>query len=100
MSDEAAPMTVQLLGNDYRITCAEDDRESLLAAADYLNAKMLEIRGSRKLMGAERIAVMAALNISHELLAYRNNVAALGDFTNGRVQELIYKIEAALSKSP
>jgi cell division protein ZapA (FtsZ GTPase activity inhibitor) len=51
-------------------------------------------------MGAERIAVMAALNISHELLAYRNNVAALGDFTNGRVQELIYKIEAALSKSP
>lgn len=100
MSDEAAPITVQLLGNDYRIACAEDNRESLLAAADYLNAKMLEIRGSRKLMGAERIAVMAALNISHELLSHHKEVAALGEYTNGRVQELIDKIETALSKSP
>jgi cell division protein ZapA len=100
MSDEAAPITVQLLGTDYRIACAEDDRESLLDAADYLNAKMLEIRGSRKLMGAERIAVMAALNICHELLAYRKEVAVLGEYTNGRVQELIDKIETALSKLP
>ena len=99
MNKISVPVTVQLMENEYRVACSEDHRESLLAAADYLNDKMLEIRDAGKLLGVERIAVMAALNISHELLTYRQETAELSDFLDGRMQELLHKVELALSKS-
>lgn len=99
MNNESVPVTVQLMETEYRVACSEDKRESLLAAADYLNAKMLEIRGSGKLLGVERIAVMAALNISHELLTGRQESLEFTDAASERVQRLVEKIEAALNKS-
>ena len=99
MSNEAAPTTIQLLEHEYRIVCPKEERESLLAAADYLNSKMLEIRNTGRLTNMERIAIMAALNICHELLCCRWEAAELSDFINGRVQELVNKVETVLSKS-
>lgn len=60
---------VSILDRQYRIACPDDERESLMAAVDYLDKKMREIKDSGKIAGTDRIAVMAALNITHELLA-------------------------------
>lgn len=98
MSDASVPVAVQIMDNEYRVACAEDKQESLLAAADYLNAKMLEIRNAGKLLGVERVAVMAALNISHELLTCRQELAELSTLTQEKMQALLDKVETALSK--
>jgi cell division protein ZapA len=98
MSNESIPVTVQLMETEYRVACSENNRESLLAAADYLNGKMLEIRDSGKLLGVERIAVMAALNISHELLTGKQETFQGTDATNARLQQLLEKVETALNK--
>jgi len=66
MSDGPNTIEVSLLGRTYRVACEEGERESLLEAVAYLDSKMNEIRKAGKVMGAERIAVMAALNVAHE----------------------------------
>lgn len=68
MSADARTVTVKLLDKEYTISCPDGAEAELLASADYLNQKMLEIRRSGKIIGLERIAVMAALNLSHELI--------------------------------
>ncbi len=60
---------VAILYRQYRIACPDEERESLMAAVDYLDKKMREIKDGGKIAGTDRIAVMAALNITHELLA-------------------------------
>ena len=62
---------VTLLGRDYRVTCTDAEREGLLQAVAYLDGKMNEIKKNSKVTGTERIAVMAALNIAHELLSVK-----------------------------
>jgi cell division protein ZapA len=98
MSSNQVPVVIQIMGNEYRVSCTEDKRESLLAAAEYLNEKMQEIRASGKVLGLDRVAVIAALNISHELLAYKQGTDELDDFASSRVQELLQKVETAVSK--
>ena len=64
---------VNLLGRTYHVACDDGEREALMQAVAYLDAKMNEIRKAGKVMGAERIAVMAALNIANELLSSKNS---------------------------
>src|SRR5690242_8064392 len=64
-------MDVSIMGRDFRINCPDDEREELLKAVTYLDKKMREIRDSGKVIGSERVAIMAALNITHELLIER-----------------------------
>lgn len=61
-------ITVQILDKEYSIICPQEERANLVGAARYLDGKMREIRSSGKVIGADRIAVMAALNITHDLL--------------------------------
>lgn len=56
------------MGRDFRVACPDDEQAGLLEAVDYLNKRMLEIRDAGKVIGIERIAIMAALNIAHEML--------------------------------
>jgi len=63
------PICLTILGKDYRVACREEEAEPLQAAATYLDEKMQAIRTSGRVIGIERVAVMAALNISHELLS-------------------------------
>jgi cell division protein ZapA len=72
MNDKPKTLDVTILGRSYKVTCADDEREALLKAVQYLDHKMNEIRASGKVGSTERIAVMAALNIAHELLTARN----------------------------
>jgi cell division protein ZapA len=72
MNDKQKALDVTILGRSYKVTCADDEREALLSAVQYVDHKMNEIRSSGKVGSTERIAVMAALNIAHELLTARN----------------------------
>ena len=67
MIDQITPVEIRVLGKEYRIACAEEERDDLLESARYVDQKMREIRDTGKVVGMDRIAVMAALNIAHEL---------------------------------
>ena len=68
---EAKSLPITIMGRDVRVACAENEQAGLLQAVDDLNKKMLEIRESGKVIGLERIAIMAALNIAHEFLSVK-----------------------------
>jgi len=68
MNETKTPIKVHLLGKEYPIVCPHDEEHELLVAARYLDDKMRQIRDTGRVFGAERIAVMAALNIAHELI--------------------------------
>lgn len=66
------PVNVRLLDREYTVGCTPEQRDGLLAAAKLLDGKMREIRGTNRMAGVDRIAVLAALNIAHELLQARS----------------------------
>ena len=71
MSEKAKALDVSIMGRNYRVTCADEEREALLAAVAYVDKKMTEIKAASRVAGIERIAVMAALNIANELLSIK-----------------------------
>ena len=97
MSKEVKPVTVQILDKDYLVSCPEDERAALVASAQYLDGKMREIRASGKVVGADRIAVMAALNIAHELLERQDLKDDYQQTVSNRIRALQSKIELALN---
>ena len=68
MSAEPKGLQITLMGRQYRVACAEEEQEGLLKAVDFLNKRMQAVRDNGKVIGQERIAIMAALNIAHEFL--------------------------------
>ncbi len=76
MSSQTVPVTVSVLDQDFRIGCPENEREALIASAAYLDKKMRDIKATGRIMGQDKIAVMAALHITHELLQTRQDVQA------------------------
>ncbi|MFV3404897.1 cell division protein ZapA [Pseudomonas sp. NY15463] len=94
-------VTVQILDKEYSIICPPEERNNLVGAARYLDGKMREIRSSGKVIGADRIAVMAALNITHELLHRQDRPeAASGGATREQVRDLLERVDQALSDDP
>lgn len=89
----ATTLDITLQGKEYRVACAPEEREGLLAAVDYVNVKMGEIASKVKGSG-EKVAVMAALNIAHEFLALRQGSDISLDADN--LQRRIISIEARL----
>jgi cell division protein ZapA len=69
--DKSVTLDINLLGRDYKVACKEHERAELMEAVAYLDRQMREIRGGGKIAGVDRIAVMAALNITNELLRAR-----------------------------
>ena len=98
MSDGGKTIEVSLLGRSYRVACDDDERESLMQAVAYLDAKMNEIRKAGKVMGAERIAVMAALNVAHELLSLKVGSGFDVGRAKQRLSAIESKIDAAIAK--
>ncbi|MBE9396899.1 cell division protein ZapA [Pontibacterium sp. N1Y112] len=94
MSQDLKTVSIRLLEKEYSINCPPEARTELEAAAQYLDDKMAEIRHNGKLIGLERIAVMAALNITHELIKERgSHEQTLKD----NVEQLCLRIDNALS---
>jgi cell division protein ZapA len=93
--EEIIPVTVHILDKEYQVACRPDEREPLINSAQYLDRKMKEIRDSRKLIGADRIAVMAALNITNDLLQCQSDNAS---GAGGKIKGLQDKVEMALTR--
>lgn len=91
---EPVAVDVHILDKDYRISCPEEEREALIRSARFLDRKMRDIRQSGKVIGIDRIAVMAALNIAHELLNAQAN--PVPDDLDARLAKMAGKIEMAL----
>ncbi len=70
-SAKTVSLDVTIMGREFRVACPEGEKPSLIEAASYLDRKMREIRESGKVIGVERIAIMAALNIAHDFLNAR-----------------------------
>jgi len=99
VNSKPVPTTVKILDTEYRVSCPPEEFESLQAAAAILSERMRDIRESGKILGVERIAVMAALNISYELLHERANTDQFVDSHNGRIRDILQRVEQTLSKS-
>jgi len=96
---EPAHVTVRILEKEYFVSCPADERADLLDSAEYLNKKMREIRDTGKVVGADRIAVMAALNMANELLRLRRQDAELQGSVTGRVKHLRERVEGSLQRT-
>lgn len=86
---------VNILDKEYQVACPPEQKDELVQSAHYLDSQMLKIREAGKVIGLERITVMAALNISHELLQASSQSAA-GDDDKENVLALNQKIDKAL----
>lgn len=93
-------ITVQILDKEYSIICPQEERANLVSAARYLDGKMREIRSSGKVIGADRIAVMAALNITHDLL-HKQELPPAKAQANGanseQVRDLLDRVDLVLA---
>lgn len=100
-TQQQTQLTVRILGRDYSIACPEEEREALLASAEYLSKRMSAIQKKGKTMGMERIAVMAALNISRDLLATERQQQrdAMDPAVGERLDQLQLRIESTLDKT-
>jgi len=98
-ADKRDAIAVNILGKEYRIGCDSDEEEALLKAARLLDARMKQIRSSGKVIGTDRIAVMAALNLAHELLTRESSVDAAAGAANKRIRSMRERIEIALNDS-
>ena len=94
MSKPLQPVTLNIHGKEYRIACADNERDTLLQAAQLLDLQMRKIHETGKVSGSDRIAVMAALNIAHDL-SQNNPPDESVDFTD-RLVNLRHKIESVL----
>jgi cell division protein ZapA len=96
VTSEAAGIEVSILDRAFRIACNPQEEAGLRQAVDYLDRRMREIRDSGKVVGHERIAVMAALNIAHELLTMRAGGFDIGELKR-RMHAMASTIDAAMS---
>ncbi|MHB8406361.1 MAG: cell division protein ZapA [Gammaproteobacteria bacterium] len=97
MSEELARVTVRILDKEYQVACPDNEREALLESAELLNRKMREIRESGKVVGLDRVAVMAALNLSHEILQNQAMANEADHDLLGRVRTLNDRLAGAAS---
>ncbi len=95
MADIPKTLEVTILGRGYKVACEDGERGALLQAVAYVDGKMNDIKGTGKISGTERIAVMAALNIAHELLSTKVG----GGFDLGQAKRRIASIEAKLDEA-
>ena len=95
MNAEPKGLQITLMGRQYRVACAQDEQEGLLKAVDYLNQKMHEVRDNGKVIGQERIAIMAALNIAHEFLTTKVG----GGFDIAEIKRRMNSMETVLDRA-
>ena len=96
---EIARVSVRILDKEYHVACPTDERTALLDSAELLNSKMREVRDSGKVVGLDRIAVIAALNMANELLIERGAVEGIDSTAQERIKACRERVEEALEKA-
>ncbi len=99
MNDMFAHVTIRILEKDYQVSCPAEEKAELMAAAELLNKNMREIRDSGKVVGLDRVAVMAALNMANELLTRTEKEQELKEIVNLRVKAMSSQLDSALGSS-
>lgn len=100
MSDEMIGVAVRLAGYEYRFACPVAEQEELLAAAHYLDERMREVRDqSGKPLTLEAIAVMTAMNLSHDLLRLQRQRAKANAAVERQAGDLLQIVDEALTKA-
>jgi cell division protein ZapA len=94
MSVDPKALQISVMGREFRVACPESEQKELLEAVEYLNRKMDEIRDNAKVIGVERIAIMAALNIAHELLTTQ-----VGGFDMAALKRRMQSMETTLDQA-
>jgi cell division protein ZapA len=95
---DQARVSVRIMEKEYVVACPYDERSALLDAAEFLNGRMREIRDTGKVIGMDRIAVMAALNLAHEYLKVKDRESKLDNGVGHRVRSMRERVEGALEK--
>lgn len=93
---QAVAVDVHILDKEYRVMCPEEEREALVAAARQLDSRMRQIRDNGRVIGTERIAVMAALNVVHELMQNDSSRSETDKGIADRLRRLTLRIDEAL----
>ena len=88
-------VSVHILGKDYQVACPAEERSSLMASAIELDRRMKVIRQSGSVIGVERIAVMAALNLAHEVITSSAKSAVVDD---PLIDDMCHRVDALLSR--
>jgi cell division protein ZapA len=96
MNKKPQPVSLNIMGKEYRIACDEEEQEDLIYSAQKLDVQMRKMRDSGKITGPDRIAVMAALNLAHELQMMKNKNAELNRRLSESLAKLSHKIENVL----
>ena len=96
--DRITRVSVRLLDREYQVACPAEERSDLLDSAEYLDGKMRELRESGNVVGLDRIAVIAALNIANELIKQRKNGTVVEGDLGARLRSLRERVESALEK--
>jgi cell division protein ZapA len=94
MSAEPKGLQISVMGREFRVACPDNEQKGLLEAVAYLDKKMHEIRDNGKIVGLERIAIMAALNIAHELLSTK-----VGGFDIAELKRRMSQMETILDQA-
>jgi len=98
MTDKVLNTTIEILGKFYSIRCLESELKNLQSAAQYLNEKMLEVQESGKTINLERIAIITALNITHQMLQQDNQKNSLVNKINQKLNYLQERLDKTIKK--
>jgi len=99
MSDGVKPTKIIIMDKEFLIACPAEEQAALLESASYLNDKMKEVQRNGKVIGMDRITIMAALNIAHEFLQQRESSSDIDQSTGSRLHLIQDKIDSAMSKA-
>jgi len=99
MAEEVDTVTISILGRDYQISCPPSEEEGLRKSAKYLDKQMEGVKSRGSTLAFEKVAIMAALNISHELLQKSQQAADLEHTSLDKIKKLQDKIDLALQAS-
>ena len=92
---KAEPLTITIMDKEYRVACPEEEKANLQASANLLNEKLNEIKQAGSVIGTERIAIMAALNMSHDIL-HNQSITSEHDDLNHRIDALSERINDSM----
>jgi cell division protein ZapA len=95
---ESKAINIRVLDKEYQVACPVDEESALLESARLLDAKMREVRDTRKMVGADRVAVMAALNLAHDLLQLQSGASGNEPGIDNKLRSLQSKVEAAITR--
>jgi len=96
MTQKTLPVSITIMGKEYKIACAVEEQDDLIHSAQQLDAQMRKLRDSGKIVGPDRIAVMTALNLAHELQMLKTQNALLNQQLGECLAKLSQKIENVL----